>query len=60
MFRNSTVFRNGPEDIGMAEETRGANSIGILIQLDSGRAPDRTFNPPQQQHRRGWQWFFGS
>ena len=39
---------------------RGANNIGILIQLDLGRAPSRTFNPPQQQHWRGWQWFFGS
>jgi len=39
---------------------RGANSAGILIQLDLGRAPSRTFNAPQQQHWRGWQWFFGS
>jgi len=39
---------------------RGANSVGILIQLDLGRAPSRTFNAPQQQHWRGWQWFFGS
>lgn len=37
---------------------RGANSVGILIQLDLGRAPSRTFNAPQQQHWRGWQWFF--
>ena len=26
---------------------RGANSVGILMQLDLGRAPSRTFNPPQ-------------
>jgi hypothetical protein len=39
---------------------RGANSVGILIQLDLGPAPSRTFNAPQQQHWRGWQWFFGS
>ncbi|MGH7992786.1 MAG: hypothetical protein ACREDQ_04670 [Limisphaerales bacterium] len=39
---------------------RGANNVGILIQLDLGHAPSRTFNAPQQQHWRGWQWFFGS
>lgn len=39
---------------------RGANSVGILIQLDLGRAPSRTFKAPQQQHWRGWQWLFGS
>ncbi|HTQ51250.1 MAG TPA: hypothetical protein VMJ12_11100 [Candidatus Acidoferrales bacterium] len=44
----------------MAEETRGANSIGILIQLDSGRVPDRTFNPPRPQHRRGREYIVGS
>jgi len=38
---------------------RGANSVGILIQLDLGRAPSRTFKAPQQQHWRGWQWLFG-
>jgi hypothetical protein len=39
---------------------RGANNVGILIQLDLGHAPSQTFNAPQQQHWRGWQWFFGS
>ncbi|MGP8021698.1 MAG: hypothetical protein ACLPRE_12020 [Limisphaerales bacterium] len=39
---------------------RGANNVGILIQLDLGHVPSRTFNAPQQQHWRGWQWFFGS
>jgi len=39
---------------------RGANSVGILIQLDLGRERSRTFNAPQQQHWRGWQWLFGS
>lgn len=39
---------------------RGANSVGILIQLDLGRAPSRTFKAPQQQHWRGWQWLFGN
>jgi len=39
---------------------RGANSVGILIQLDLGHAPSRTFKAPQQQHWRGWQWLFGS
>jgi hypothetical protein len=39
---------------------RGANSIGILMQLDLGPARSRTFNAPQPQHWRGLQWFFGS
>ncbi len=39
---------------------RGAQSIGILMQLDLGRSRSRTFNAPQPQHWRGWQWFFGS
>jgi hypothetical protein len=39
---------------------RGASSVGVLIQLDLSGAPSRTFNAPQPQHWRGWQWFFGS
>ncbi|HUA67157.1 MAG TPA: hypothetical protein VMA13_01300 [Candidatus Saccharimonadales bacterium] len=38
---------------------RGAQNVGILIQLDLGRERSRTFNAPQQQHWRGWQWLFG-
>ena len=39
---------------------RGAQSVGVLIQLDLGGTHSRTFTTPQPQHWRGWQWFFGS
>ena len=39
---------------------RGASNVGLLIQLDLSGAPSRTFNSPQPQHWRGWQWFLGS
>jgi len=38
---------------------RGAESVGILIQLDLGRMRSKTFNAPHQLHWRGWQWLFG-
>jgi len=38
---------------------RGAESVGILIQLDLGRMRSKTFNTPNQLHWRGWQWLFG-
>jgi len=37
---------------------RGAESVGILIQLDLGRTRSKTFNAPNQLHWRGWQWLF--
>jgi len=39
---------------------RGASSVGVLIQLDLSGAPSQTYNAPQPQHWRGWQWFLGS
>jgi len=39
---------------------RGAESVGVLIQLDLGHIHSKTFNAPDQLHWRGWQWLFGS
>jgi hypothetical protein len=39
--------------------SRGANSIGLLMQLDLGRKHSETFNTTQPSRWRGWQWFFG-
>jgi hypothetical protein len=38
---------------------RGANSIGILMQVDLGKSRSKSFNTPGQQRWRGWQWLFG-
>ena len=39
---------------------RGANSIGILLQLDLGGVHGPAFNPAHPGLWRGWQWLFGS
>jgi len=38
---------------------RGAESIGLLMQWDLGKAHGENFNPAQPNHWRGWQWLFG-
>jgi hypothetical protein len=38
---------------------RGANSIGLLMQLDLGHLRSETFNPARPNRWRGWQWLFG-
>ncbi len=38
---------------------RGANSVGILMQIDLGHKPGKTFNPVQPGLQRGFQWLFG-
>jgi hypothetical protein len=37
---------------------RGANSVGILLQWDLGKAHGEKFTPANQNRWRGWQWFF--
>jgi hypothetical protein len=39
---------------------RGANSIGIFLQLDLQRPHGPAFNPAHPGLWRGWQWLFGS
>jgi hypothetical protein len=39
---------------------RGANSIGILMQWDLGKAHGEKFNPAQPDRWRGWQWLLGN
>jgi hypothetical protein len=39
---------------------RGANSIGLLMQLNLGRMRGHNFNPASPGHWRGLQWLFGS
>jgi hypothetical protein len=39
---------------------RGANSIGILMQWDLGKAHGETLNPAQPNSWRGWQRLFGN
>ena len=39
---------------------RGANSVGILMQWDLGKAHGEKLNPAQPNRWRGWQWLFGS
>lgn len=39
---------------------RGANSIGVFLQLDLGPAHGPAFNPAHPGLWRGWQWLFGS
>ncbi|MGA3283945.1 MAG: hypothetical protein ABSD57_05755 [Verrucomicrobiota bacterium] len=39
---------------------RGANSIGVFLQLDLGRTHGPAFNPAHPGFWRGWQWLFGS
>jgi len=39
---------------------RGANSLGIFVQLDLGRQRGPAFNPAHPGLWRGWQWLFGS
>jgi len=38
---------------------RGANSIGILMQWDLGKARGEKFNPAQPDRWRGWRWLLG-
>lgn len=38
---------------------RGANNVGILIQLNLGKKRAQKFNPPQPNRWRGWQWLLG-
>jgi hypothetical protein len=38
---------------------RGAESIGLLMQWDLGKARGEKFNPAQPNRWRGWQWLFG-
>jgi hypothetical protein len=44
----------------MRSHGRGANSIGILVQLDWGQAKGAMFNPSEPGHWRGLQEIFGS
>jgi hypothetical protein len=39
---------------------RGANSVGILMQWDLGKAHGEKFNPAQPDRWRGWQWLLGN
>jgi hypothetical protein len=39
---------------------RGANSLGVFLQLDLGRQHGPAFNPAHPGFWRGWQWLFGS
>ena len=39
---------------------RGANSIGVFLQLDLGRPHGAAFNPAHPGYWRGWQWLLGS
>jgi hypothetical protein len=38
---------------------RGAESVGLLMQWDLGKARGEKFNPAQPNRWRGWQWLFG-
>jgi hypothetical protein len=38
---------------------RGANNVGILVQLNLGKTRAAEFNSPQPNHWRGWQWLLG-
>jgi hypothetical protein len=38
---------------------RGANSIGLLLQVDLGKLRSKTFNSAQPSNWRGWQRIFG-
>ncbi|MDE3065930.1 MAG: hypothetical protein KGJ60_00115 [Verrucomicrobiota bacterium] len=38
---------------------RGANTVGLLLQLDLGQLRSATFNPVRPNRWRGWRWLFG-
>jgi hypothetical protein len=38
---------------------RGANSVGLLMQWDLGKAHGEKFNPAQPNRWRGWRWLLG-
>ena len=38
---------------------RGAESVGLLMQWDLGKAHGEKFNPAQPNRWRGWQWLLG-
>lgn len=38
--------------------SRGAHSVGLLLQMDLGKMRSKGFSPTQPLHWRGWQWLF--